>query len=364
MTTNYQMIMDASTMMFAWIGYGLHLIFIAFQVALTAYLILSGVLTIVLDETNKLLLKRLGWITNIPERRKTLVGILEIMLGLLLVFPFVAGLHWLISGSGSILAIVFIIYFERTPNQEKHHGLVMRYLFMMIALMSGAMIFFNQGDNIVLGVNILLKARNYQRIELAWQNESDLQSPKVGDVAPDFVLTSADGVQTVRLSEFINDKPVALIFGAHSCPPFSEETVGLLELYEKYNNEVDFLFIYGSEPHPIEEWWLGESRVFQLAHAWLGSRGAIDISIPITQEERNAIALRAQEELFENRVDFYVDTIDNHVTNLYTSQPTRFYLLDQDGVVVYNPGTGPYSFNAAVFEEFIADYVAGITIQS
>ncbi len=38
--------------------------------------------------------------------------------------------------------------------------------------------------------------------------------PKVGDKAPDFVLKTADGKQTVRLSSFATRRPVVLIFGS------------------------------------------------------------------------------------------------------------------------------------------------------
>jgi hypothetical protein len=40
--------------------------------------------------------------------------------------------------------------------------------------------------------------------------------PKVGQVAPDFQLRSADGRQIVRLSSFRGKKPVVLIFGSHT----------------------------------------------------------------------------------------------------------------------------------------------------
>jgi peroxiredoxin len=47
-----------------------------------------------------------------------------------------------------------------------------------------------------------------------WQKEHDVQAPKVGDPAPDFELRDADGENTVRLSDFQNQKPAALIFGS------------------------------------------------------------------------------------------------------------------------------------------------------
>ncbi len=40
--------------------------------------------------------------------------------------------------------------------------------------------------------------------------------PRVGQVAPDFALRTADGKQTIRLSSFKGQKPVVLIFGSHT----------------------------------------------------------------------------------------------------------------------------------------------------
>jgi len=39
---------------------------------------------------------------------------------------------------------------------------------------------------------------------------------KVGDVAPDFTLSTLDGKRKVKLSSFRGAKPVALIFGSYT----------------------------------------------------------------------------------------------------------------------------------------------------
>jgi hypothetical protein len=41
-------------------------------------------------------------------------------------------------------------------------------------------------------------------------------APRVGQVAPDFELKTADGKETIRLSSFRGRKPVVLIFGSHT----------------------------------------------------------------------------------------------------------------------------------------------------
>ncbi len=48
----------------------------------------------------------------------------------------------------------------------------------------------------------------------AWQSHYDALAPKVGDPAPDFVLSDIQGENPIRLSDYQGEKPVALIFGS------------------------------------------------------------------------------------------------------------------------------------------------------
>ena len=48
----------------------------------------------------------------------------------------------------------------------------------------------------------------------AWQEQYDPLAPKEGDRVPDFGLRDADGENSVRLSDFRDEQPVALIFGS------------------------------------------------------------------------------------------------------------------------------------------------------
>jgi hypothetical protein len=59
----------------------------------------------------------------------------------------------------------------------------------------------------------IIRARNQQR---AWQKRYDSLAPKEGDVAQDFELYDTDGKNSIRLSDFMGKKPVALIFGSYT----------------------------------------------------------------------------------------------------------------------------------------------------
>ncbi len=62
----------------------------------------------------------------------------------------------------------------------------------------------------------MLDSLRYRRESKAWQKRYDALAPKAGDIAPDFELCDANGENSVRLSDFRNQKPVALVFGSYT----------------------------------------------------------------------------------------------------------------------------------------------------
>ena len=55
---------------------------------------------------------------------------------------------------------------------------------------------------------------HYIKKEKAWQKKYAAMAPKVGDQAPDFELSDVSGEHRVSLSDFRDQKPVALVFGS------------------------------------------------------------------------------------------------------------------------------------------------------
>ena len=60
----------------------------------------------------------------------------------------------------------------------------------------------------------MFQAIQHRKQAQAWQERFDALAPKAGDLAPDFELCDVDGENPMRLSDFQNKKPVALIFGS------------------------------------------------------------------------------------------------------------------------------------------------------
>lgn len=63
-------------------------------------------------------------------------------------------------------------------------------------------------------LKFIQRTRHYRREHAAWQEKYEALAPKAGDLAPDFELSDASGEQSVRLSDFWGQKPVALVFGS------------------------------------------------------------------------------------------------------------------------------------------------------
>ena len=55
---------------------------------------------------------------------------------------------------------------------------------------------------------------NSMREAKAWQEKFNPGSPEIGEIAPDFHLYDSQGENPIRLSDFHDQKPVALIFGS------------------------------------------------------------------------------------------------------------------------------------------------------
>ncbi len=50
----------------------------------------------------------------------------------------------------------------------------------------------------------------------AWQKEFDGKAPKAGAHAPDFELSDVNGENSIRLSHFLGQRPIVLVFGSFS----------------------------------------------------------------------------------------------------------------------------------------------------
>ena len=146
-----------------------------------------------------------------------------------------------------------------------------------------------------------------------------------GGAAPDFALQDIEGKKTVKLSD-LKGKPVVLIFGSCTCPPFVASTQATDKLYSTYKDRVHFFLIYIREAHPTDGWVMPGNQFV--------------VKSPKTTEERRGIAREFAKRLNVS-IPILVDTHDDKVEKTYACWPNRMYVLDAQGKIADKGMAGP-----------------------
>ena len=203
--------------MFAVVSYLLHLSFLIVELILIVYLLLTGALALSGLALEDEIIVVLG--LHVPQRAKITRydGTLRLALSLLLALPWLLGVSFLFSGIGAVLALVYLSYREqRNVKHRQWQGIFARLLMIIAAGFVIFATFFEQADAIVLGQHLFTKGFHYQQIEASWHDYYEVTAPNLGDVAPDFELATPDSSEMIRLSDYRGDRPVLLLFGAHT----------------------------------------------------------------------------------------------------------------------------------------------------
>jgi thiol-disulfide isomerase/thioredoxin len=174
-------------------------------------------------------------------------------------------------------------------------------------------------------------------MERLWKiaNRGALQ---VGDVAPDFDLPTLGGDARVKLSTLRGGKPIVLVFGSYTCPPFRKRMEAMLELYQRYHERADFYFVYIQEAHATDGW-PDDANVEQ----------KIVYAAARTPEERAEVASVCVAKL---KIPFpmLVDGMDDATDRAYSAWPIRLYIVDPQGHIAFKSETGPFGFRASLLE--------------
>lgn len=171
--------------------------------------------------------------------------------------------------------------------------------------------------------------------EPAPRRPGDLRTPDkvgVGDPAPEFTLKSLDGKRSVALSDFRGKKPVLLIFGCYTCPPFRRQIGPAEQLFKKYDKDVEIFLVYIREAHPTDGWQVAANEKEQILFAQ-----------PKTLADRTVVAETMQSKL-KLDVPLLIDGIDNKTCVDYAGWPNRLYIIGIDGKIIYKSGPGPGGF--------------------
>jgi len=156
-----------------------------------------------------------------------------------------------------------------------------------------------------------------------------------GIPAPDFTLSQHDGQGEVTLSE-LRGKPVVLIFGSYTWGPFRGQFDRLKQMCADHSGRAHFLMVYIREAHASDEW----------------AMGGIEIAQPKTDQQRAEAAQQFAKDFLPN-FPVVVDRIDDRVNKHYGGWPDRIYVINADGLIVYQGKRGPFGFRPSKAEKVL-----------
>jgi len=165
---------------------------------------------------------------------------------------------------------------------------------------------------------------------------------RVGDIAPDSRLVSMNGHITSHLRDRIGKRPLVLVFGSFTCPPFRRNSGDIQKLYEDYRDRAEFLQVYIREAHPQNEWQMAANRRDNVVYAQ-----------PRTLDQRLAIANDYIQRMHIS-LPFAIDDMDNRANRLYAAWPERIYIIDEAGRIAYRGGLGPFGYHPEEVRAWLA----------
>lgn len=162
--------------------------------------------------------------------------------------------------------------------------------------------------------------------------------PKTGDSAPGFTATRMGSADQVTLAELRKSNPVLLVFGSYTCPNFRSASEALGKLYPEYKDKIPFYLIYIREAHSTTDWASTKNQ-----------REDVRLRPATNMEEQQDHATMCVRKL---RIDFptFVDGMNGAAEKAYAAWPSKAFLLDKRGRIVYASGLSEQDFKPEELE--------------
>lgn len=112
-------------------------------------------------------------------------------------------------------------------------------------------------------------------------------------------------------------------------------------MYQSNRDRAAFMFVYVREAHPSDEWQMP-----------VNEKEGVVFAQPKTIAARHEVAWQCCDKLALT-MPSVVDTIDNHVDDLYAGWPERIFIVGKDGRIAYAGGQGPFGFKPAEAEAWL-----------
>lgn len=111
------------------------------------------------------------------------------------------------------------------------------------------------------------------------------------------------------------------------------QAVRLNEIYQQYNDDIQFFLIYIREAHAADGWQTPQNLYEDII-----------FNEPTTDDERAEVGHACQIGL-DLKYPMLIDSIDNDVDNKYIGAPIRLYVIDGAGKITYVGDRGPRGFD-------------------
>ncbi len=154
-----------------------------------------------------------------------------------------------------------------------------------------------------------IKAYGYRRFTPEEYDFTVDEGLVAGDRFEDVELRTLSG-ETVRLSDYLNDRPLVLETGSMTCPMYAQSVPPMMALMEKYP-ELDHVLLYVREAHPGE---------LQSQHR--------------TQDDKIDAARKTKARYRDGRT-VLVDDVSGTAHSHYGSMPNSIYVIDPDGTILF-----------------------------
>jgi tetratricopeptide (TPR) repeat protein len=156
--------------------------------------------------------------------------------------------------------------------------------------------------------------------------------PHNGEKAPDITVTRQSTGKPVKLAQLLGQRPIVLVFGSYTCPNFRAAADTLNKFHTDYKTQADFYLIYIREAHSTADWQSTRNQREGITLKPVANMGE--------RQEHAALCLR------KLKLDFpaMLDGMDGAAEKAYSAWPSKAYVIDRAGNVVFSTGLSELEF--------------------
>lgn len=203
-------------------------------------------------------------------------------------------------------------------------------------------------------LHLIAEAGREKKLAASLEPRTDTgeSGPRAGQVAPNFSATRMGSEDHVTLAQLRNGGPVLLVFGSYTCPNFRGAADTLNRLYPEYKNRIPFYLIYIREAHSTTDW-----------QSTRNQREGITLKPATSMSEQQDHATMCVRKL---HIEFptLLDSMSGAAEKAYAAWPSRAYLVDGRGKILFSTGLGEQDFHPADFEAELQKVTASVKASS